>query len=69
MHIILIRVLDITNRQAIELLQMSAAIDVNREENRPGHTKSHEAYEDNHLQEPKEQIGVKGLLLQQFMIF
>jgi len=69
MNIILVRILDISDGQAIEFLRFSTAIDIDRKENWPGHTHSNEAYQDDHFQESKEEIGIEGLLLQQFIIF
>lgn len=69
MHIVLVWVLNIANGQTVELLRFSTAIEIDWEKNRPSHTKPNEANQYNHLQEPKEEIGVQGLLLEQFMIF
>lgn len=69
MNVILVRVLDIANGQTVELLGFSTAVDIDWEKNRPSHAKPNEAYQNNHLQEPEEEIGVQGLLLEQFMIF
>jgi hypothetical protein len=64
MNVILVGILHVSNCQAVEFLGFSPAIDIDRKENQPGHANSNEAYQNYHFQEPKEEIGVKRLLLQ-----